>query len=127
MNKRVKSLFFISGIVISFFVLAENFVLKKQKRVPSQKVLKEQCCDEFGTLLELFPAIMRQMADLQEIAIKTIRGYWDGDKQSLCVCATKDQLESCTKRLAALDKQMHQLKKNLEKEVLFLQSIQSKP
>lgn len=118
----------IGALAISFcLVFAESFVVKKSSKKPSLANLKEQCCEECGALLSLFPDIMRAMADVQTTAIKTIQGYWEGDKQSLCMRASKEQLESCCKKLTALRGQMNEMKKELQQQVSFLQGLECKP
>ena len=117
----------VGTLAVSFcLVLAESFVVKNPKRSTSITSLKENCCEECSTLLELFPDIMHAMATIQSIAIKTIRGYWEGDKQTMCLRTTKSQLESCCKKLTALREQMEQMKKELQQQAAFLQSLEGK-
>ncbi len=127
MQKFLKHLL-IGTVAISFcLAVAASFVVKKTNKKPSLANLKEQCCEELGALLLLFPDIMHAMADVQSVAIKTIQGYWEGDKQTLCLQATKDQLESCCKKLTALHEQMDQMKTALAQQASFLQGLESKP
>ena len=57
----------VSGIVLSGFLVAENFVVNKKKpQKQSMNKLKETYADELAELIRIIPGLQKQLADIQE-------------------------------------------------------------
>jgi len=98
MNRKMIGLFLCMCIVFVWYGMAQ-FTEKRVKKGPSMATLKEQCCQEFGDILQQLPDMLRHVAAVQEKAMYAIRGYWQGDKESFCSTASREKLTNCRARL----------------------------
>lgn len=85
--------------------VANEFTAKREKHI-STTTLKEDCCEQFGMLLKQIPSLLHAIAQLQVTALTAIEGYWQGDKQSWCAQASRQQLQLCRDRLTSLQKKI---------------------
>jgi len=132
MNRRwyVQRGLFLCGIITSVgWFVAEQFVLeRKEKKVPSVStmVLREQCAQEMGDILQIIPDIMRELANVQSAILTHIFAFFDGEKQCFLLSAKKDQLYDLQIKLIVHKQRLVKIKQILQEQVLFLQSLESK-
>jgi hypothetical protein len=102
------------AVLASMVILAvpEQFVIKKGQE-PSKKQsvssLRDQCCQASGELLEQIPDLLRNIADIQQVATRMVAGYVQEDKKGFCHKATKEQLAACLDDLEQLQVQIDSL------------------
>ncbi len=102
-NQFFKSSIIFLFCIISSYLLAEQFIVKKKTKTPSTGKLKEMCCEQFADLLHQIPAIMHLLADVQTTSYGAISGYCEGVKTSFCESASKEQLKQTAQTLTELN------------------------
>jgi|GEM_PF-3451729 len=100
----------------------ETFVVVKKKDTVSVGKLKEQAVDQLGDILRSLPTLMRQIADIQEYAQKTLESYICGTKGCFWDTAGKERLreccvktEECNQRIEAINRELADLAAYLKK------------
>jgi hypothetical protein len=117
------------GSNLLFFLLStsltmsqDTFIVVKKKDAVSVSKLKEQAVDQLGDTLRSLPALMRQIADIQEYAQKALESYicgskgcfWDtAGKEQLRACCTKT--EHCNQRIEVINRELADLAAYLKK------------
>ncbi|HEB41619.1 MAG TPA: hypothetical protein ENI08_01195 [Candidatus Dependentiae bacterium] len=126
-KKRVLFLFSIILISVGWFVTGQFLLERKEKKVSrvSATVLREQCVKKMGDIMQIIPAIMHGLADLESSLLTHIYAFFDGEKCFL-LSAKKDQLSDLQQNLIACKQQLVAIKQTLQKQALFLQSPDSK-
>lgn len=112
--KRRLILALISVMVCVVWSGGAQFTEKRIKKGPSMSALKEQCCQLFGEIVGLIPDMLRNMADLQEKSVKSISGYWHGDKESFCSTASRETLAASKVSLEQLKEKMSALSHEID-------------
>ncbi len=107
--------------VLTTCCAAASFVQKREKKGPSLATLKENCCQSFGDVLKQVPACLNSISVVQAHAVDAIQGQWQGDSSSFCAQASRQKLETCTKRLQAVHEKMEALLQEFESCVCELQ------
>jgi len=120
---------FLCGIIMSvWWFVAGQFVLKrKEKKVSSVStmVLREQCAQEMGDILQIIPDIMHGLANIQSADLSHIYAFFDGEKQCFLLSAKKNQLYGFQAKLTVHKQHLVKIKQILQEQVLFLQSLES--
>ncbi len=107
-----------NGIIVLFCFLnavahcegdvAQSFTAKRKKG-PSANSLKEQCCTSFGEVLSQSAGILSSIGLVQSNAVEIVSGYAQGDKQSWCEKASREQLKLCHEKLTLVGKKIEEL------------------
>ena len=72
----------VSGIVLSGFLVAENFVVNKKKpQKQSMNKLKETYADQLAELIRIIPGLQKQLADIQERLIHELYSLLNDEMQ----------------------------------------------
>ena len=121
--KRIMLLVMLCVCAISAWYATANFTEKRVKKGPSMATLKEQCCEQFGEIVDLVPDLLRKVALVQEQATHAIRGQWQGDKESFCSTASRQKLTSCRAHLETLHGKIAALCTEMDSCVVQLNSV----
>ena len=106
----------------AFYLFGETFVVAKQSRKgPSYSKLKEQCCEECASLLELTPELLRSLANVHQTALSNLRCYIDDGGAGFIATKSKAQLTACYEKLQALNAKMESLAKEIKECQEFLE------
>ncbi len=127
-EKRVLFLFSIILMSVGWFVTGQFLLERKEKKVSrvSVTVLREQCAQEMGDIIQIIPAIMHGLANTQSAILAHICAFFDGEKQCFLLSAKKDQLADLPSKLIACKQQLAAIEQILQEQALFLQSLDSK-
>lgn len=122
-NLPVKILLSVFILLPTVYLLGETFVVaKNKKKAPSHSKLKEECCAECGSILELTPELLRAIADVQETALANVRSYIDDGKDGFIATKSKAQLTASHEKLQALRANLEKLTKEIQECQKFLSS-----
>lgn len=105
----------------SLYILGESFVTPK-KKTPSINKLKEECCQECATILELTPELLRAIANIQQTALSNVRCYMDDGKEGFIATKSKEQLVTSHEKLVALRTDLEALTKQINSARAFLET-----
>ena len=122
-------LFLCSIIIPVWLFIAEGFVLeRKEKKVPSVStmVLREQCAQGMGDMLQMIADIMHELANIQSADLTHIGAFFNGEKKCFLLSAKKDQLYDLQIKLTVHKQHLAMIKQTLQEQVLFLQSLEPK-
>lgn len=123
LNLSVKILFFVFILFPAFYLFGESFVVAKQsKKAPSHSKLKEQCCEECASILELTPELLRAVADVHQTALSNLRCYIDGGDTGFIATQSKAQMTACHQKLQALNTKMESLAQEIKECQVFLET-----
>jgi len=98
--KKYIPLFLITSFVVSWFIVSGSFVVEKKKKggaSPAQ--LREECCQDFGALLQELPQLLRHIATVQELSLRHSEAIITGDKNNFFNRTDKNGLEKCHAKL----------------------------
>lgn len=127
---RVQRGLLLFGIVISvgWFMTGQFILERKEKKVPSisTMVLREQCAQEMGDILQIIPDIMHGIANIQSAILIHMGAFFDGEKQCFLLSAKKNQLYDLQTKLTVHKQCLVKIKQILQELVSFLQSLESK-
>jgi 7-cyano-7-deazaguanine synthase in queuosine biosynthesis len=120
-------LLLIALIGLSSLILIANqtdsFVVQKKKVTASKSKLKEQNTQLLTTILQLLPAQIRAIADLQEVVMDKVSAYIEGQKNCFWTDASCERLDACQIRLENFQKQLAQMQTQLHECATFLNSL----
>ncbi len=102
---------------------AGQFVVKKKRKGPSCSTLKEQCCQEMGDILRGFPDLFRTCADIQSLDMQYIDQFLQGEMNTFCPGANKEQLQKTLEQLRSFNNYICDVRKKMKQHVSFLQSL----
>ena len=127
-KKRILFLFSIILISAGWFVTGQFLLERKEKKTLriSATVLCEKCVKEMGDIMQIVPAIMHKLANIQSAVLTHICAFFDGAKQCFLLSAKKDQLADLLSKLIACKQQLVAIEQTLQEKALFLQSLDSK-
>lgn len=92
----------------------EQFVIKKDDtKKKSIGAMKEECCQIGGDIIKCIPDLLRDVADMQQLATHLVDSYIQGDKESFCQKATKEQLVICMDELQALQESVEKIQSEI--------------
>lgn len=93
MKVRMKKTIVLLCVSAFACVIAQEFVVKKTKKGPSRSKLQEQCCQEIASLLQELPPLLTQIAVMQELSMKHLCGFFEGDKTAFLESGDAKQLQ----------------------------------
>jgi len=118
------------GIIVSvgWFIAGQFVSERKEKKVSSAStmVLREQCVQDKGEILQIIPDIMHELANIQSVLLTLIYAFFDGAKKCFLLSAKKDQLYDLQIKLTVYKQHLLKIKQVLQEQVLFLQSLELK-
>lgn len=107
--------------VSSWMLFGQHFVVKKKKRV-SVTTLREQCCQELGSLLQRLPGLIKTIADIQEKTITKVYAYLDGDKAGFW-SRSKESTEQSLARIQAFEQRITTMEQQLHELSAFFNAL----
>lgn len=113
------------GLIVVGSLCAEEFVIKKKKK-QSIASLKDDCCQACGRITTILPDVLRDLADIQTIAVTTIQGVFESDKDSFCERASKQDLHECVQTLNTLCAQLEDVHDELSQQIKALTTLHTK-
>ncbi len=119
--------FFFGVVVLPVCLLfAEQFVLpKKGKRKKGSHVLRQQCAEAMGKIMQIMPDIMHVVADTQHCLLSHIYEYLDGEKNCFLACATKSQLIEAQAKLQRFKSRLASFREMLQKEMNEIKDLKA--
>jgi len=110
------------------FIFAEQFIIKKgsARKKPSVARLKQECCEQFGSLLRELPLVLKKIADVQSLGVESVCAFFEDEKKGVFVNADKKQLQQVVETLSQLNDQMIRVENYLQKTTALLRSDMSK-
>jgi len=121
-------LFLFAGIVVSVgWFISGQFVLKRKEKKfsgVSTTVLREQCAQEMGDILQIIPDIMHELANIQSAELTHIYAFFNGEKQCFLLSANKDQLYDLQIKLTVHKQHLVRVKQILQEQGSFLQLLE---
>lgn len=122
MSLSVKFLILVLISLPTLYLFGETFVVAKKKKAPSHSKLKEECCTECATILELTPELLRAVAAVQDTALANLRTYIDDGKDGFIATKSKAQLTASHEKLQALRANLERLTREIQECQTFLET-----
>jgi hypothetical protein len=120
MNKKLLSIFGV--ILFTCFLFAKQvqspFIAKKKMRGLSKSKLKEENVQELGAVLQALP-----IAHTQELAMKRLTQYLEGEKSCFWDQASCEQLLECKKYIQAFQQDAERMQVQLQAFIQFLDTM----
>ena len=115
-----KKIVFLISTLSCCMLMANSFVVKKKSKGPSVATLKQECCEELGTLLKLFSQMLQEMGAIQELGVIKTYELLEEDSESYFACAGKDQLSGCLDTMRGFKEKMVAMHQELQGHHKFL-------
>lgn len=125
MSKKLLSIFGVA--LFTCFLFAQQvqspFIAKKKMRGLSKSKLKEENIQKMAELLQTLPGVIKSIADTQELAMKRLTQYFEGEKSCFWDQASCEQLLECKKHTQAFQQNTERMQLELQNFIQFLDAM----
>ncbi|MCX5924678.1 MAG: hypothetical protein NT124_00060 [Candidatus Dependentiae bacterium] len=124
-TKHIKKTVLVLALGSFCCMVANQFVVKKQEKPKelSRSKVQEACCCDIADMLHELPLLLKQVATMQELGMKHLCGFFQGDKAAFIESADKEKLLKMHKQVTEMCAYLKEINSKLAEQTKNVQAL----